>query len=85
MEQTKNKMYLISKHKFSIDVLRLQDDGGWLSNVLDFYHGKHAEKYDQWWKNYEEENSEFLEWIQLGQENERQLQELENNIIHEYF
>ena len=97
MKQNKEEIQNIEM-RYSIDVLRLHQKWGWLSNVMDFYQNNN--KYNQWWENYEKENQEFLDIGGLAPqdphtagtagtvsaaETERQLLELENSIIEEYF
>ena len=60
------------KTKFSIDVLRLHQKWGMLSNVMDFYN--YNGKYFEWYAAYEKENQEFLEIVD---EKELELIELE--------
>ena len=63
------------KINFSLDVLRLHQRWGMLSNVMDFYN-KNG-KFDPWYTIFEKENKEFLEIID---EREKELQQLENTI-----
>ena len=81
MEQTKSQNTTTEDYmKFSIEVLRLHQKWGWLSNVMDFY--QNNEKYDAWWETYQKENGEFLS---SDDEKERQIQELENTINDKFY
>ena len=73
------------KTKFSVDVLRLHQKWGMLSNVMDFYN--YNGKYLEWYASYEKENQEFLQLndekqqlLRLAVEKEIELLELENSI-----
>ena len=57
---------------FNIDVLRLHQKWGWLSNVMDFYNKN--KKYNIWYESFEKENKYFLEIDDYAQ----QLKNLEN-------
>ena len=67
------------KINFSVDVLRLHQKWGMLSNVMDFYYNNG--KFGEWYSVFEKENKEFIEIID---ERERELRELENTISDKF-